>query len=89
MHLQRIIGTFIQRKPYPAYKTEDITCGDVMTIEEFKTQVLLGGFIDDDGFGVFATSEKRTSYMTLLPSNINSWDLSDNPELTHIVWFNT
>lgn len=61
--------------------------GDLMTLEEFIDNVECGGFIDYDGWGKYATSDKMSN-KTIRPSNVKSNRLLTNDEFTHVVWFN-
>jgi hypothetical protein len=61
--------------------------GDLIEIEEFLNDIESGGFIDYDGCGHFATSDKM--------SNVEIWikalflGKQDIPNwATHIMWFN-
>jgi hypothetical protein len=55
--------------------------GDLMTVEEFIETVKYGGFIPDDGDGLWATKDKQ--------SDISVWDTKKVPKwATHVIWFN-
>lgn len=59
--------------------------GDLYTLEKFISMVRNGGFIDDDGWGYYAT-ETTKSDINIYPS-----DISENiyrTDFTHIIWFN-
>ena len=58
---------------------------DHMTMEAFVETCQFGGFIDDDGFGYYAT-EHQTTNRVINPSDVarNKYD----SEYTHVVWFN-
>lgn len=59
--------------------------GDLYTLEKFISMVRSGGFIDDDGWGYYAT-ETTKSDINIYPS-----DISENiyrTDFTHIIWFN-
>lgn len=59
--------------------------GELYTLEKFISMVRNGGFIDDDGWGYYATD------MTKSDINIYPSDISENiyrTDFTHIIWFN-
>jgi hypothetical protein len=55
------------------------------TIEYFKECCDCGGFIDSDGFGVYAT-ETQVSSIDVNPSDIETGLY--RKDFTHVVWFN-
>lgn len=59
--------------------------GDLMTFEEFKENVECGGFIDYDGFGYYATSDKQSDII-ISPSDIKAEIHRD--DFTHVKWYN-
>ena len=62
--------------------------GDLMTIDSFEQCCKDGGFIDYDGYGNYATAFKMSN-KTIRPSQVvNGTKLFNNPEFTHVVWFN-
>jgi hypothetical protein len=65
----------IKMGPIPEY-------GDLMTINDFHDCCAGGGFIPDDGEGVFATATE-----VFEGTDVWSWD--ERPVgATHVVWFN-
>lgn len=66
------------------YKDEIPEYGDIMTVDEFKSSVIDGSFIDYDGHGHPAREGKMEGDLMIYPSIVN-----DIPkDATHIVWFN-
>lgn len=61
--------------------------GHLMTMEEFKDNVDAGGFIDYDGHGYYATTEKMSNKI-ISPSDFKNNRVLDNVEFTHVMWFN-
>ena len=59
--------------------------GDQFTLEEFKNEVENGLFIDDDGYGYYAT-ETTKSDIYVYPSDFTENIYRD--DFTHIIWFN-
>ena len=57
--------------------------GDLYTLEVFRERVADGSFIDDDGFGEYAT-ETHCIHLQVDLSDITPPD----PRFTHVVWFN-
>lgn len=56
--------------------------GDLYTLNEFATNVVLGAFIPSDGFGLFGT-ETHYSF------DEHVWGAEQIPEgATHVHWFN-
>lgn len=73
-------------KLYEEYELREIPdYGDHMTIEYFKECCDCGGFIDSDGFGVYAT-ETQVSSIDVNPSDIETGLY--RKDFTHVVWFN-
>lgn len=58
---------------------------DVYTIEQFKGMCKGGGFIDYDGFGVYAFKDKKSD-IEIYPSDVIKGNL--RTDFTHIVWYN-
>lgn len=57
----------------------------LMTLDDFEECVKIGGFIDYDGFGEFATAT-HVSDVEVWPS---SFDRSKvDPIFTHVCWYN-
>ena len=65
-------------KPIPDY-------GDLFTMKAFKQIVDIGGFIDSDGGGNYAT-KNQMSNIAINPSDIKSGVY--RKDFTHVVWFN-
>ena len=59
--------------------------GDHMMLEEYRQCVECGGFIDYDGFGELATSDRVADVYTC-PSELDRTTFPD--WCTHIVWYN-
>ena len=55
------------------------------TIEEFKNEVEGGLFIDDDGYGYYATDTTKSD-IYVYPSDFTENIYRD--DFTHIIWFN-
>jgi hypothetical protein len=66
-------------RPMPDY-------GDLMTVEEFRSRVESGGFIDYDGFGDLAT-EDGVSDIQVRPSNFEEVAAIYH-QFTHVCWYN-
>jgi hypothetical protein len=59
------------------------TFGHLMTVEEFRECVKIGGFIDYDGFGHPVKDEKMSS-IVVYPSKV----VEIPADATHIMWYN-
>ncbi len=59
--------------------------GDLITIEEFIATVEVGGFIDYDGFGKYAT-ETQMSNKEIILSDVKRDKIDKS--FSHVVWFN-
>jgi len=59
-----------------------------MTMEQFIHCVEIGGFIDDDGHGRYATAthELKDPYICISPSMVHNGTIDKS--WTHIVWYN-
>lgn len=57
----------------------------LMTLEHFIECCECGGFIDYDGFGLYAT-ETEVSDVEVEPSDITCGDI--RREFTHVCWYN-
>lgn len=57
----------------------------LMTIKEFKACCEIGGFINSDGFGYYATN-KEVSNIEALPSAFVNGQI--RTDFTHICWYN-
>lgn len=58
---------------------------DHMTLEHFQELVECGGFIDYDGYGVYA-SENKKSNKTVVPSDLENGGF--DKRYSHVVWYN-
>ena len=58
---------------------------DIYTIEQFKSMCKGGGFIDYDGFGVYAFKDKKSD-IEIYPSDVIKGNL--RTDFTHVVWYN-
>lgn len=58
---------------------------DVYTIEQFKGICKDGGFIDYDGFGVYAYEDKKSD-INIYPSDVQKGNVRN--DFTHVVWYN-
>ena len=58
---------------------------DVYTIEKFKGICKSGGFIDYDGFGVYAYKDKKSN-IEIYPSDVQKGNVRS--DFTHVVWYN-
>ena len=58
---------------------------DVYTIEQFKGICKSGGFIDYDGFGVYAYKDKKSD-IEIYPSDVQKGNVRS--DFTHVVWYN-
>ena len=59
--------------------------GDRMTLAEFVSTCMCGGFIDSDGFGNYAFANECTS-LEIYPSHVHKNKIDQR--FTHVVWFN-
>ena len=79
------ISKYLRLKKTPSLEYGKEWKGDLYTLEKFISMVRSGGFIDDDGWGYYAT-ETTKSDINIYPS-----DISENiyrTDFTHIIWFN-
>lgn len=79
------IGKYMRLKKSPTVEYGKEWKGDLYTLERFIDLVKNGGFIDDDGFGYYATDDVKSD-ITIYPS-----DIMENiyrKDFTHIIWFN-
>ena len=64
---------------------DPIVIGDeIMTVEEFRTDVKSGFFTDYDGFGNPVKDNMRARNISIYPSKANL--IPD--DATHIIWYN-
>ena len=56
--------------------------GTHMSMQDFIACCETGGFIDDDGYGYYATETEMTN-IVVLPSTVNK-----DTTYSHVVWFN-
>ena len=59
--------------------------GDLMTLKDFITICSMGGFIDDDGHGRYATATQESD-LVIYPSDITSGKY--RKDFTHVIWYN-
>ena len=79
------ISKYLRLKKTPSLEYGKEWKGDLYELEKFISMVRNGGFIDDDGWGYYAT-ETTKSDISIYPS-----DISENiyrTDFTHIIWFN-
>ena len=62
----------------------EISYGDVYTLEEFFQEVKIGGFIPYDGDGYFHDGEEETS-RSVWSSNLSLLELKHYP---YVCWYN-
>jgi len=68
---------------------KDIAHGsDVMTLREFFEYIQIGGFIDYDGFGKWATQTKLDPHILVYPSGVRNGTIVPPKWATHVVWYN-
>lgn len=72
-------------RPIHLSRSVEDSCGDRMTIEEFKENVECGGFIDYDGFGTYIMDEKMSN-IDISPSDVKAGMI--RKEFKEIIWFN-
>ena len=87
--VNKLLGR-IDKLLYPQPDTYTIaplpSFGDLMTLETFTKAVRVGGFIDYDGSGYYATLTEYATNYHVKPSRLSS---DKTPEwATHIIWFN-
>ena len=56
-------------------------------MEDFKSNVLCGGFIDYDGFGRYASINKESDKI-ICPSHFKNNVVLEDEEFTHVMWYN-
>lgn len=67
-------------------KFESLTdYGDLLTMEEFLSMVEVGGFIDYDGYGMYALEDKQSN-KKIRPSDVKKGQLLHG--FTHVMWYN-
>ena len=71
------------KKPYKLAALPDD--GEHMTLEDFIKYVESGCFVNDDGYGDYATSIEISNLLAI-PSRIKDGKI--NRSFTHVVWFN-
>ena len=59
--------------------------GDTYTIDDFKDMVRGKVFVDDDGFGFYATESAKSDVM-ILPSDVMENLIRE--DFSHVIWFN-
>lgn len=74
----------LKQDPVLTYN-KDIGHGDKYEIEKFKALCEGGMFIDEDGFGEYAT-ETAVSDIEIYPSDVTENLVRD--DFTHVIWFN-
>ncbi len=60
--------------------------GDLMTMREWIKCVESGGFIDYDGFGLYAFKDICFRNTQVMPSDVKKGKIDKS--FTHIVWYN-
>jgi len=68
----------VEMGPHPKY-------GDLFTMKHWLECVEVGGFIDYDGYGHYAT-ETQTSNIEVKPSDVKKGKIDKT--WTHIMWYN-
>lgn len=79
------ISKYIRLKKSPSVEYGKEWKGDFYTLDRFISIVKNSGFIDDDGFGYYATENSKSDIM-IYPSDIKE-NIYRN-DFTHIIWFN-
>ena len=79
------ISKYIRLKKAPTVEYGKEWKGDLFSLERFISMVENGVFIDDDGFGYYATETTKSDIM-IFPSDIKE-NIYRN-DFTHIIWFN-
>lgn len=69
----------IANDPIPDY-------GELMTMKEFVDCCKMGGFIDYDGWGYYATSEAINEQKTIIPSHVMKGRY--DKAYSHVLWVN-
>lgn len=72
-------------RPIHLSRPVEDSCGDRMTIEDFKSAVECGLFIDYDGFGTYIKDEKMSN-IDIVPSDVKAGMI--RPEFKEMIWFN-
>ena len=72
----------------PAGMQPLIVDGDLMSLDEWMDNVRVGAFIDYDGYGNYATSEKYYPDIDVYPSHVRKPGFIFPKWATHIVWYN-
>jgi len=65
-----------------------IELGDVIPIDEFVHNCECGWFINDDGFGEWATATHYDSRVWVHPSAVKNEKIVPPKWATHVVWYN-
>ena len=79
------ISKYLRLKKTPSVEYGKEWKGDLYELETFISRVRNGGFIDDDGWGYYAT-ETTKSDIEVYPSDIKE-GLYRN-DFTHVIWIN-
>lgn len=79
------VSKYMRLKQTPTVEYGKKWMGDMFTIEEFKNRVKSGSFIDDDGYGYYATDDSKSD-IYVYPSDFTENIYRD--DFSHIIWFN-
>lgn len=80
-----LICKYIRLKQDPSLQYDKEWFGDLMTLEEFIAMCQHNMFVDDDGYGYYAT-ENAKSDILLYPSDITEGIY--RKDFSHVIWFN-
>jgi len=83
-HVGRMVSA-----PHTATYEPHTDNGDLMTVIDWVNMVEEGGFVDDDGYGVFATQDLMTD-IKVRPSDVVGGHLPnwEDHAFTHVMWYN-
>lgn len=85
----KVLGVIQRICKEPKWEEIDPSDNHIMTLEDFKNNVLGGGFIDYDGFGNYAICKDGTYFnsgINIYPSDIQFDQL--RTDMTHVIWYN-
>ena len=79
------IDKYIRLKKEPLLTYGKDWVGDFMTIEDFRSKCATGSFIDEDGYGYYAT-ETAKSDILIYPSDVTENILRE--DFPYVIWLN-
>ncbi|KKL73771.1 hypothetical protein LCGC14_2071490 [marine sediment metagenome] len=58
--------------------------GDLLTLEEFREQLRIGGIVSSDGCGYYASATQESNVPVVFDADY----VIELPGLTHVMWYN-